>query len=175
MPAPWILMTAALLVGAAIAGSRDDSSNSSDDYDDEQATRERAEKERKKAQKQAAKQLLRKQFDERLSEMQETIENNVTPYFLMEFDGYCSIDKYINENNQHDFFGIPLQNTEMRPLRKTAANLNYVREMYYVKITPDTDLHYVLQEIEDYQLTLQEAQQLKESILQTAMKLRGNN
>lgn len=180
MAIPFLVAGAAVLLGAAIVGSRSDSSDNNDDNDNDQAAhakaaKKQAAKERKKAQKQASKQLLREQFDTRLSETQETIENNVVPYFSMKFGGHCSIKEYINENNQYNFFGISTQNTEMQPLHKTEVNLNYVKTMYDVEITPDIDLHYALQEIEDSQLTLQEAQQLKQSILQTSMKLRGNN
>lgn len=123
MAIPFLVAGAAVLLGAAIVGSRSDSSDNNDDNDNDQAAqakaaKKQAAKERKKAQKQASKQLLREQFDTRLSETQETIENNVVPYFSMKFGGHCSIKEYINENNQYNFLAFLRKTQKCNPCTK---------------------------------------------------------
>ncbi|MDO5357274.1 MAG: hypothetical protein Q4E77_07240, partial [Conchiformibius sp.] len=67
-----------------------------------------------------------------------------------------------------DYFGPVLaENWEQSPLQSTIKNLAYVQHQYDAEVTPDIELHYALQDIEECEVLLQEIRELKQAIERT--------
>lgn len=67
-----------------------------------------------------------------------------------------------------DYFGSVLdENWEQSPLQSTVNNLAYVQQQYDAEVTPDIELHYALQEIEECEVLLQEIRGLQQAIERT--------
>ena len=77
-------------------------------------------------------------------------------------------DKTDNPVSASDYFGPVLaENWEQSPLQSTVNNLAYVQQQYDAEVTPDIELHYALQEIEECEVLLQEIRGLQQTIERT--------
>lgn len=170
MALPWLIGLGVAAAVAAVAASSDDekpSSKSSYDNDDD----EYDEAEREKAARKAARKNLSSEFKQRCESMQNELAQSLEPYFSLEFHGNEKLKHLARseliEYTTSDYFHLNDTKLGSQFLKKTAANLTYMKQYYQVDISDNVALNRVLQSINDYDADIQAAKDLQKAILET--------